>query len=246
MDQSLNFEELLVHHTGIWISHTFAVRRPVVALAAAGKAVIALQTTPIALQNNHVASTMCVTYEMNAFDANKDYYRILGADETASRRDIERLYKRLASRHHPDRGGSEEQMKALNEAYRVLRDEAIRLDYDTRRKKPAEVPFVPATTPTAQDVGVFGQGLSALLCLLLGFFLLFLVRFQWIWFLWPLAILAFLVLVFGVLLARAAVLTFANQLSLSNPLQRYKVLPEALFWTSVAGGAYGIYLLFTA
>jgi|SRR5215813_7673887 len=183
---------------------------------------------------------------MNQFDANKDYYGILGADQTASRRDIERLYRRLASRHHPDRGGSEEQMKALNEAYRVLHDDGIRRHYDSERRAPAPTVFVPVSTPAAQDVGVFGQGLSALLCLILGFFLLFLVRFQWIWVLWPLAILAVFVLVFGVLLAHAAVLSFTTSLSSGNLLNRHKLLPETLFWGTVLGAVYGIYLLFTA
>lgn len=183
---------------------------------------------------------------MNQFDASKDYYTILGAERTASRREIERLYKRLAAKHHPDRGGNEDQMKSLNEAYRVLKDEATRRDYDAQRKVPIEAPFIPVTIPTAQDVGMFGQGISALLCLFLGFFLLFLVRFQWIWFLWPLAILAFFVLAFGVLLAHATLSSFTGSLPTSNPLHRYKVFPELLFWMVVAGACYGIYLLFTA
>ena len=93
---------------------------------------------------------------------------------------------------------------------------------------------------------MLGQGLTSLLCLLLGFFVLFLVRFQWIWFLWPLAILAFFVLFFGVLLAHAAVLSFTGSLPRSNPVQRYKAIPEVLFWSTVLGAIYGIYLLFTA
>ena len=55
---------------------------------------------------------------MSQFDSSKDYYDILGAEEGASPRDIERLYKRLAARRHPDRGGSEDEMKSLNEARR--------------------------------------------------------------------------------------------------------------------------------
>ncbi len=183
---------------------------------------------------------------MNQFDNAKDYYQILGADETTSHRDIERLYKRLAARHHPDRGGTEENMKSLNEAYRVLKDEALRRDYDSKRHAPREMPFVPTASPTAADVGTFGQGLSALMCLLVGLFLLFLVRFQWIWFLWPLAILAFLVLVFGVLLSHAALHSFSLSLSSPNPLRRYRVLRETAFWLVISGGLYGIYLLFTA
>ena len=59
---------------------------------------------------------------MSQFDSNKDYYGVLGVDKHASQVDIERQYKRQASKHHPDRGGNEEQMKSLNEAYRVLKD----------------------------------------------------------------------------------------------------------------------------
>jgi len=183
---------------------------------------------------------------MSQFDVNKDYYSILGVEQTASRLDIERLYKQLATRHHPDRGGDEEEMKSLNEAYRVLRDEGTRRDYDAQRHVPAAASVIPTTIPTAQDVGMFGQGLSSLLCLLLGFFLLFLVRFQWIWFLWPLAILAFFVLAFGVLLAHATLVSFRGSLPQSNPLRRYKVLPETFFWAIVLASVYGIYLLFTA
>jgi hypothetical protein len=183
---------------------------------------------------------------MSQFDSDKDYYQILGADETTSHRDIERLYKRLASRHHPDRGGTEERMKSLNEAYRVLKDESLRRDYNSKRRVPREAPFVPVAAPTAQHVGMYGQGLSALLCLLVGLFLLFLVRFQWIWFLWPLAILAFFVIVFGVWLAHAAMLSFRLSLPASNLLHRYRFFPEVMFWLAVVGGVCGIYLLFTS
>src|SRR5207245_9587979 len=73
---------------------------------------------------------------MSQFDSSKDYYDILGAEEGASPRDIERLYKRLAALRHPDRGGSEDEMKSLNEAYGVLKDEAVRRVYDSQRRKP--------------------------------------------------------------------------------------------------------------
>ncbi|MGH9904850.1 MAG: J domain-containing protein, partial [Pyrinomonadaceae bacterium] len=38
-------------------------------------------------------------------DAEKNYYVVLGASADDSQVEIERLYKRLARRHHPDRGG---------------------------------------------------------------------------------------------------------------------------------------------
>ena len=70
-----------------------------------------------------------------------NYYEILGANEDASTRDIERLYKRAAHKLHPDRGGAEDDMKALNEAYSVLHNEQARREYDAKRRLPR------ATTP---------------------------------------------------------------------------------------------------
>jgi hypothetical protein len=77
----------------------------------------------------------------------------------------------------------------------------------------------------------------------MGFFLLVLVHAQWIWFLWPLAILAFFVIVFGVLLAHGAMLAFNGTLRESNPLRRHTVVLEALFWTIVGASGIGVYLL---
>src|SRR5438876_12445454 len=180
---------------------------------------------------------------MKTLDSTRDYYEILGADETSSRADIERLYKRKAVHHHPDRGGSEDAMKALNEAYQVLHDDASRDAYDARRRKPKATAAAIDFSPPARDVGVYGLSLSALLCLMTGLFLLFLVRFQWIWFLWPLAILAVFVIVFGILLAHGAMLSFNESLPLANPLRRHTLLQEAVFWTIVGGSGYGVYLL---
>lgn len=182
---------------------------------------------------------------MSHIDSHKDYYEILGANERTSPRDLERLYKRMAARRHPDKGGSEEEMKSLNEAYSVLRNKETRHEYDAQRVKPA-VAFVPVSSPAAQDVGLLGHGLSAFFCLLIGLFLLFLVRFQWIWFLWPLAILAVLVILFGIIMARSAMRAVNASLPVSNPLRRYTRLQETIFWSAVIGCGYGVYLLLTA
>ena len=184
---------------------------------------------------------------MSQFDSNKDYYGVLGVDKQASQREIEREYKRQAARHHPDRGGSEEQMKSLNEAYSILKDSNLRRAYDDSRTTtttPRFTDFVPATTPSVRDVGLGGQCLSALLCLLTGLFLLFLVRFQYVEFLWPLAIIALLVVAFGVLLARSAMVAANDSLPATNPLKRHTKLQELTFWTVTVTIGYGvIYLL---
>jgi hypothetical protein len=182
---------------------------------------------------------------MSEFDSNKDYYQILGASEDASPRELERLYKRMAARHHPDRGGSEEEMKSLNEAYAVLRNDRTRREYNSQRSQPVERSFAPVGSPAAKEVGLLGHGLSALLCLLTGLFLLFLVRFQWIWFLWPLAILAVFVIFFGIMMARSALRAVNESLPLSNPVRRHTRIQEAAFWIAVIGGCYGLYLLLT-
>lgn len=183
---------------------------------------------------------------LNQFDAKKNYYDVLGADEHASRREIERLYRRLARKRHPDRGGSEEDMKALNEAYFVLRDDSVRTDYDHQRKKPESRVVTIESAPAAREVGVYGQSLSALICLALGLMLLLLVRFNGLWFLWPLAILAVGVMLFGVLIAHSAVGNARGLLRHSHPAHRFRAAQELMFWSLVAGGGYGIYLLLTA
>ena len=66
--------------------------------------------------------------------AKKDYYEVLGLKKGASENDIKRAYKRLASKHHPDKNqGSkeaEEKFKEINEAYEVLGDSQKRVMYD--------------------------------------------------------------------------------------------------------------------
>ena len=183
---------------------------------------------------------------MSEFDSQKDYYRILGANENTSPSDLDRLYKRIAGKRHPDRGGSEEEMKSLNEAYSILKDEKKRREYDAQRATAAPTrAFYASSAPPAQDIGLYGHCLSALLCLLTGLFLLFLVRFQWIWFLWPLAVLALFVIFSGVMMARSAMVAVNRSLPVTNPFRRHTVVQEAMFWTAVGAGAYGVYLLFT-
>ena len=175
----------------------------------------------------------------------KDYYDVLGADESTSPRDLERLYKRMAALHHPDKGGSEEAMKSVNEAYSVLRDKVSRREYDIKRRLKRNIAY-PAYQAPARDIGAFGHFLSALMCLLIGMFLLLLLRFQWIWFLWPLAILALFVIMVGVVMTRSAIRNFKSSFPETHMFHRYAVAQEALFWTLVITAGYGVYILLRA
>ena len=64
----------------------------------------------------------------------KDYYKILGVDKSASADEIKRAYKKVAIKYHPDRNPgnkeAEDKFKKAAEAYDVLRDPDKRARYD--------------------------------------------------------------------------------------------------------------------
>src|SRR3989344_554405 len=60
----------------------------------------------------------------------KDYYEILGLKKNAGKEEIKKAYKKLALKHHPDKGGNEEKFKELSEAYAVLSEDNKRKVYD--------------------------------------------------------------------------------------------------------------------
>lgn len=173
----------------------------------------------------------------------RDYYEILGAREDASAREIERLYKHHARTRHPDRGGAEDDMKALNEAYSVLGNAPARRAYDDARRKPRVGRTEVRSAAPAREVGVYGQLLSASLAIALGLMLLLLVRFNGLWFLWPLSILALGVVVFGVMLAHSAIQNARRQFPVNHPVRRFTAVQEILFWMIVISGGVALYLI---
>jgi len=48
-------------------------------------------------------------------------FRMLGLSPSATMEEIEKAYRRKARIHHPDHGGDEDTMRALNEAYNMIK-----------------------------------------------------------------------------------------------------------------------------
>ncbi len=62
---------------------------------------------------------------------NKDYYKILGIDKTASQEEVKKSFRKKAHQHHPDKsGGDEIKFKEINEAYQTLGNKEKRAQYD--------------------------------------------------------------------------------------------------------------------
>jgi DnaJ-class molecular chaperone len=62
-----------------------------------------------------------------------DYYASLGVPKTATADDIKRAFRKLASQHHPDKGGDTQKFQAIQQAYATLGDEQKRAEYDNPR-----------------------------------------------------------------------------------------------------------------
>ena len=59
-----------------------------------------------------------------------DHYSTLGISKDAGADDIKRAYRKLASQHHPDKGGDTKKFQEIEEAYRTLSDPEKRQQYD--------------------------------------------------------------------------------------------------------------------
>lgn len=61
---------------------------------------------------------------------NTNYYTILEVEKSASEKEIKTAFRKLAHKHHPDKGGDEKKFKEINEAYQTLSSKEKRAQYD--------------------------------------------------------------------------------------------------------------------
>ncbi|MGC8491887.1 MAG: DnaJ C-terminal domain-containing protein [Syntrophobacteraceae bacterium] len=89
----------------------------------------------------------------------RDYYEILGIKRSAAQGEVQRAYRKLARKYHPDvnkAANAEDKFKELNEAYEVLKDPEKRKMYDQLGPNwKAGQDFRPPPGWQARD---FGQG----------------------------------------------------------------------------------------
>jgi curved DNA-binding protein len=62
-----------------------------------------------------------------------DHYQTLGVAKTATADEIKKAYRKLASQHHPDKGGDTAKFQEIQTAYDTLSDPNKRQEYDNPR-----------------------------------------------------------------------------------------------------------------
>jgi DnaJ-class molecular chaperone len=85
-----------------------------------------------------------------------NHYQTLGVAENASQEEIKRAYRRLASQHHPDKGGDTSTFQRIQAAYDNIGDENKRAQYDNERNNPGGFRF----TVNGQDMSGMPPGMD--------------------------------------------------------------------------------------
>lgn len=62
------------------------------------------------------------------------HYQTLGVSEQATPDDIKKAFRKLASQHHPDKGGDNGKFQEIQKAYETLSDDGKRQQYDMQRQ----------------------------------------------------------------------------------------------------------------
>jgi DnaJ family protein A protein 2 len=69
---------------------------------------------------------------------NEGFYKVLGCKKEATQEELKKAYRKLAVKHHPDKGGDPETFKEISAAYDVLSDPEKKELYDKYGKEGVE------------------------------------------------------------------------------------------------------------
>lgn len=86
-----------------------------------------------------------------------DHYSTLGVPRGASSEDIKAAYRKLAMKHHPDRGGDPATFQTIQAAYSILGDEGKRAQYDNPQAQGFHFDFNPGGFDFDSIFSMFGQ-----------------------------------------------------------------------------------------
>ena len=97
--------------------------------------------------------------------SNLNYYEILEVNENASIEVIDKAYRVLAKKYHPDvyegdKKQAEAMMQKLNEAYDVLSDENKRLNYDAILKRKKQIELEKSITENKKNSSIDRQNFN--------------------------------------------------------------------------------------
>lgn len=86
-----------------------------------------------------------------------DHYSVLGVTKTATPDEIKKAYRKLASQHHPDKGGDTAKFQQIQEAYAVLSDPEKKAQYDNPQPQGFPGGFQFNMGPGMDINDIFGQ-----------------------------------------------------------------------------------------
>ena len=87
-----------------------------------------------------------------------DHYATLGVPRTAAADEIKRAFRKLASQHHPDKGGDTAKFQAIQAAYDTLGDAGKRAAYDNPAPQFSGFPGGAQFNSMHDIFSMFGQG----------------------------------------------------------------------------------------